>query len=185
VTSPVALTLGAQAESEQAERDRLAAAHERACWRAEYAHLLHDVGPGQQVPRVRREPRQGPEGGDGMSARLWLSTLPSTNPAFGPLHQAESMLQEHLETDWQPLERGHMQAVSEAARGADFADLDKRAESLRAEADRLREQSKRAGGEGAAAVHRAELESLGYALGVTAVRVAVRVREQAGMGVAA
>jgi uncharacterized protein with beta-barrel porin domain len=50
VTSPMALTLGAQAESEQAERDRLAAAHERACWRAEYAHLLHDADPDSKFP---------------------------------------------------------------------------------------------------------------------------------------
>lgn len=106
--------------------------------------------------------------------RLWLLNLPSTNAAFAPLHQAESMLREHLDTDWQPLERGHMQAVSEAAWGADLADLDVRAESMRAEADRLQEQSKRAGGDGASAVHRARLEALGYALGLTAVRVAIR-----------
>jgi hypothetical protein len=116
---------------------------------------------------------------------LWLSTLPSTDPAFGPLHQAESMLREHLDTDWQPLERGHMQAVSEAAWGADLADLDERADSLRTEASQLREQSMRAGGEGASAVHRAELEALGYALGVTAVRVALREHNEAQMGVAA
>lgn len=116
---------------------------------------------------------------------LWLITLESTDPAFGPLHAAESMLREHLDTDWQPLERGHMQAVSEAAWGANLADLDARADDLRAEASRLREQDMQSGGGNATAVHLAELEALGFALGVTAVRVAIREHDEAQIGVAA
>lgn len=118
-------------------------------------------------------------------SRLWLNSLESSDPAFGPLHVAESMLREHLDTDWQPLERGHWQAVSEAAWGADLTALDARADSLRAEAGRLREQDMQSGGGNATAVHVAELEALGFALGVTAVRVAIREHDEAQIGVAA
>lgn len=117
-----------------------------------------------------------------MSARLWLSTLPSTDPAFAPLQRAEFLSDPG---DWEALAFWHRQAMAEAAWGADLDVLDARANELRAKAARIREEDQRQGGTNVLAVHAAELEALGYALGVTAARVAIRTHTQAGMGVAA
>jgi hypothetical protein len=120
-----------------------------------------------------------------VNERFWLQQLPSTDPAFKPLHQAEDMLQETADLDFPILERAHKQAVDEAAFGRSLHALDVRAEELRATAQELRAQDMREGGHNAAAVHAAEVTALGYALGVTAVRVAIREHTQHDMGAAA
>lgn len=111
-----------------------------------------------------------------MSARLWLWKLPSTDPAFAPLQQAAYMLLESVDTDWPVLAQAHRQAMNEAAWGADLDSMEARANELRATAARLREEDQRQGGSNVLAVHEAELEALGYALGLTAVRVAIHDR---------
>jgi hypothetical protein len=122
-----------------------------------------------------------------VSARLWLRDLPSTDPVFAPLQQAAHMLLESVDADWPVLERAHRRAVDEAAWGADLDAMEAQANGLRAKASRLREEDQRQGGANVLAVHAAELEALGYALGLTAARVAIRAHElaQAGTGVAA
>lgn len=120
-----------------------------------------------------------------MTGMFWLDKLPSTDPVFEPLHQAEDMLRESADADFPVLERAHKQAVSDAAWGHSMQVLDTRAEALRATAARLRKQDMGQGGTNVLAVHVAEVEALGYALGVTAVRVAIREHAQAGMQVAA
>lgn len=117
--------------------------------------------------------------------RIWLRELPSTDPVFAPLQQAAHMLLESVDADWPALKRAHAQAVDEAAWGSGLEALEERAAGLRAKADRLREEDQRQGGSNVLAVHAAELEALGYALGLTAVRVAIRAREQEPAGVAA
>lgn len=122
-----------------------------------------------------------------MSARLWLRKLPTTDPVFAPLQQAAYMLLESVDADWPVLELAHKQAVDEAAWGADLDALEERANGLRAKASRLLEEDQRQGGCNVLAVHAAELEALGYALGLTAARAAIRDHDtaQAGIEVAA
>lgn len=106
--------------------------------------------------------------------RIWLSQLPSTDPAFGPLQRAERLSDPE---DWQVLAFWHRQAVAEAAWGAGLDAMEDRAREKREfaarQAERADDPSDLPG------VHAAELEALGYALGLTAVRVAVRDRQQA------
>jgi hypothetical protein len=102
-----------------------------------------------------------------MSSTFWLATLPSTDPAFAPLQWAAV---------WNPkefaaLEQAHHQAVTDAAWGRDLETLDERAEELRLFAQHDDEPRDKAEAE---VWRRDELEALGYALGVTAVRVALR-----------
>lgn len=106
-----------------------------------------------------------------MSARLWLRDLPSTDPAFAPLQRAEWLSSPE---DWDQLAFWHRQAVAEAVWGADLDVLEERAEEKHVRASRLREEDKRRGGLNVLAVHAVELEALGYALGLTAARVAIR-----------
>jgi hypothetical protein len=116
--------------------------------------------------------------------RIWLSQLPSTDPAFAPLQRAEHLSDPE---DWQVLAFWHRQAVAEAAWGASLDVMEDRARDKRDRAAELREQDKQQGGTNAVAVHTAELEALGYALGLTAARAAIRTHElaQTGTGVAA
>lgn len=119
-----------------------------------------------------------------MSARYWLAELPSSDAAFTPLHRAAEMDPE----DFPGLEVAHRQAVLEATWGADLAVLDERAENLRELAARLAARLAERDDDGSDAdhVHAAEVEALGYALGLTAVRVAIRTHQpaRADMGVA-
>jgi hypothetical protein len=103
-----------------------------------------------------------------VSRRFWIDQLPSTDAAFGPLRRALELDPE----EWQDLERAHRQAVSDATWGHDLDAMEARAESLRRFADRQAERDD--DGTDAAHVRSAELEALGYALGLTAVRVAIR-----------
>ena len=114
-----------------------------------------------------------------MSARYWLSTLPSTDPAFDALQRAGELSPD----DFQDLKRAHQQAVNEAMFGKDPAALDERAGELHAYALRL--AARYEGEPDQRPVHSAELEALGYALGVTAVRYAIRVHDQAQVGAVA
>jgi len=120
-----------------------------------------------------------------MNERFWLRKLPPTDPAFLPLHQAEAMLQETADLDFPVLAQAHQQAVNEAAFGHSLHVMDVQAEALRVTADRLRATNMREGGINATAVRRAEITALGYALGVTAVRVALREHTQHDMEAAA
>ena len=113
--------------------------------------------------------------------RMWLAALESTDPAFGPLQRAEVLSPPE---DWSALAFAHWQAVTEAAWGAGLDVMEERALDKRAFAARHAERADDDGSD-AAYVHSAELEALGYALGLTAVRVAIRAHGQAGMGVAA
>lgn len=115
-----------------------------------------------------------------MSARFWIDRLPSTDPAFASLHRAAEMSPE----DWPALERAHRQARSEAAWGKSLDAMEEAAETLHDLAVRLAERDD--DGSDKAAVHAAELVALGYALGLTAVRVAIRTHDGvAGTGRAA
>ncbi len=105
---------------------------------------------------------------------IWLSLLPSTDPAFAALQRAEHLSEPE---DWPLLAHAHQQAVSEAAWGADLDVMEERAQDKQAFAARLAERDD--DGSDAAAVHSAELEALGYALGLTAVRYAIHVHDQA------
>jgi hypothetical protein len=103
---------------------------------------------------------------------FWLATLPSTDPAFAPLQRVEAM----NPAAFPALEQAHHQAVLDAAWGRDLETLDERAEELRAFAthdDAPRDQAE------ADVWRRDELEALGYALGVTAVRVALAEHREA------
>lgn len=115
-----------------------------------------------------------------MTARFWLDQLPSTDPAFAPLHMAEQLADP---ADWPLLAQAHRQACSDAAWGRDLEVMEARAEGLLSVAARLAERDD--DGSDAVHVHRAEVEALGYALGLTAVRVAIRAHDQAGSAVAA
>lgn len=110
---------------------------------------------------------------------LWLASLPSTDPAFTPLHRAERMC---AEEEYPTLARAHHQAFLDASWGHSLDELDERAASLHqtalAQADRINWP------EDAPAAHRDALEAQGYALGVTAVRVALREHGQDDMAAA-
>jgi hypothetical protein len=110
-----------------------------------------------------------------MMSRYWLQLLPSSDPAFATLRRAAEMTSE---ADWPVLERAHQQAVWDAAWGADLSVLDARAKALRGIADRFAERNY--DGVFTRTVCEAEVEALGYALGLTAVRVAIRTHDQAG-----
>ena len=111
-----------------------------------------------------------------MSARLWLSQLPSTDPAFAPLQRAEWLSSPE---DWDRLAFWHRQAVAEAAWGADLDALEERAEEKRDLAGRLADRADHPSDQ--PGVHAAELEALGYALGLTAARVAIRNHDSADL----
>lgn len=115
-----------------------------------------------------------------MTARFWLDALPSTDPVFAPLQNAE-----HLSdpADWRVIEQAHKQACSEAAWGKPLAAMDAKAAELREYAARMHERD--ADGEDDGLLTSADLEALGYALGVTAVRVAIRQHHHTDMGRAA
>lgn len=91
--------------------------------------------------------------------RLWLSTLPSTDPAFEPLNRAAAMCDD---TEWPLLWNAHQQAIADAAWGHDLNAMDARAK-------RMHENAADSGD---------LLEAMGYALGVTAVRVAIREQHE-------
>jgi hypothetical protein len=112
-----------------------------------------------------------------MMDRFWLQLLPSSDPAFETLHRAEQFTDP---ADWPVLERAHQQARWDAAWGADLATLETRAEALVAVAARFEERNH--DGLFDATVHDAEVEALGYALGLTAARVAIRQHDQAQAG---
>lgn len=99
---------------------------------------------------------------------LWLINLPADDPAFEPLRRAQGMDPE----DSIPLARAHRQAINDAAWGRD---VDYTASLLR-EQTRHRDESRDA--REAEALRAAELEALGYALGATAVHVAIRERAE-------
>ena len=103
-----------------------------------------------------------------MIARFWLINLPSTDAAFDQLHHAAEINPD----EFADLARGHRMAVLEAAFGRSLVRLEVKARALHKAAERV---GKRA----------AQLEAMGYALGVTAVRVAIRERHEAAeLGVA-
>lgn len=114
-----------------------------------------------------------------MTARWWLSKLPSTDAAFTALHRAAELAPPE---DFPRLELAHQQAVADAKFGKDPAVLDERATELHEYALRLAARYK--GDPDQRPVHSAELEALGYALGVTAARYAIRVHDQAQAGIA-
>ena len=110
-----------------------------------------------------------------MTARLWLGVLPSSDPAFAPLARAAELDPE----EFAALEWAHRKAVLDAAWGKSLGALDARAEELRLLT--VHDHEPRDDAE-AQAWRRDELEALGYALGVTAVRVAIREHDEAQAG---
>jgi hypothetical protein len=107
-----------------------------------------------------------------VSSTFWLATLPSTDPAFAPLQRAAELSPDEFPALWS----AHQQAVTDAAWGRDLDGLKERAEFLREFAthdDEPRDQDE------ADVWRRDELEAIGYALGVTAVKVALRERREA------
>jgi len=102
-----------------------------------------------------------------VTARFWLDKLPSTDPAFAPLQRVAAMDPEEFGT----LAQAHRQAMSEAAWGHSLEALDARAEELRLATIHDDEPWDARQAE---VWRRDELEAIGYALGVTAVRVAIR-----------
>jgi hypothetical protein len=112
-----------------------------------------------------------------MTSRFWIDQLPSTDAAFAPLQRAEHLSDPE---DWPALAFAHRQAVSQAAWGADLDVLEERAQAFRSYAARLAERD-----DDGSDVHSAELEALGYALGLTAVRVAIRSHNKTETGAAA
>lgn len=116
-----------------------------------------------------------------MTAHLWLTSLPPSDEAFAPLQRAEWLSDPE---DVGALAFGHRQAVLQAAWGKSPAELEAEAERLRevaaAWAERNDDHSDDAG------VHAAELEALGFALGITSALYAIRVHDaaQAEFGVA-
>jgi hypothetical protein len=116
-----------------------------------------------------------------MSPRFWLDQLPSTDPSFAPLQLAEQLSEP---ADWPILAQAHRQARSDAAWGKPLDVLEAQSAELLEVAARLKERddddtdNKR--------LTPADLEALGYALGLTSVRVAIRNHEApAGIGRAA
>jgi len=114
-----------------------------------------------------------------MNERFWLQQLPSTDPAFTPLHRAEFLSDPE---DIPALQTAHRQAVLDAAWGHDMTDLERREEGLRETVARLQDRDDE---RDAGYIHAAEIEALGYALGVTAVRVAIREHTQHDLEAAA
>lgn len=112
-----------------------------------------------------------------MMDRFWLQLLPSSDPAFEPLQRAEQFTDPQ---DWPVLELAHQQARWDAAWGADLAILEARAAELVAIAARFAERNH--DGMFTDTAHDAEVEALGYALGLTAARVAIRHHDQAHAG---
>lgn len=108
-----------------------------------------------------------------MTAHLWLTVLPPSDEAFAPLQRAELMSPE----DFPLLALGHRQAVLQAAFGKSPSELEEEAERLRAVAARWAERNE--DHEDDAGVHAAELEALGFALGVTSAQVAIRMHDAA------
>jgi hypothetical protein len=102
-----------------------------------------------------------------MTARLWMSKLPSTDPAFGPLQRAAEMDPE----EFAALAQAHRQAMLEAAWGHSLETLDAKAEELRLATVHDDEPWDARQAE---VWRRDELEAIGYALGMTAARVAIR-----------
>jgi len=111
-----------------------------------------------------------------MSARLWLSQLPSSDPTFAPLQRAEWLSSPE---DWDQLAFWHRQAVAEAAWGADLDVMEGKARELRDLAARLADRADDPAD--VPGVHAAEMEALGYALGLTAARVAIRTHDSADL----
>lgn len=116
-----------------------------------------------------------------MTAHLWLTALPPSDEAFAPWQRAEFLSDPE---DFPALALGHRQAVLQAAFG-------KPAEELEAEALRLREVAaawaeRNDDHSDDAGVRAAELEALGFALGITSALYAIRVHDaaQAEFGVA-
>ena len=107
----------------------------------------------------------------------WLRALPADDPAFAPLRRAMEM----DPPDVWILARAHRLAVEEAIAGAD---VDYRADMLHVQSMHACDPDDWAQ---AQQWHREQVHAIGYALGVTAVHVAVRERagHLAGMGVAA
>lgn len=114
-----------------------------------------------------------------MSARYWLAQLPSTDDAFIPLHRLEWMSDED---EYPLLETAHRQAVRDASWGHPLVALEERAAKLLAAAETRAKEAHWP--EDEVAAHRAHLEAQGYALGVTAVRVALRAHRQDDMAAA-
>lgn len=114
-----------------------------------------------------------------MSNLYWLAQLPSTDDAFIPLHRLELLADE---ADYPLLELAHRQAVRDASWGHPLVALEERAAKLLADAEAQADRAHWP--EDQAAVHRSELEAQGYALGVTAVRVALRAHCQDDMAAA-
>lgn len=114
-------------------------------------------------------------------SRLWLSLLESADPVFAALQRAEFLSPPE---DWSVLAFAHQQAMTEAAWGADLNVMEQRARDRQVLAGRMAERDD--DGSDAGHVHAAELEALGYALGLTAATAAIRVHDQAqaGLGVA-
>jgi len=110
-----------------------------------------------------------------MTDLSWLAELPADDPAFAPLHRAAELDPE----DFLAL------SVTDGACGYSLGALDAHAEGMRTTAARMREQDMRLGGPNPTGVHAAEIAALGYALGVTAVRVAIREHDEQPMAVAA
>lgn len=115
-----------------------------------------------------------------MTKLLWLSTLPSTDDAFIPLHRLEWMCDG---AEYPLLARAHRQAFIDASWGHPMEVLEERAAELHAHANSQVEHAHWPDDE--AAAHRDALEAQGYALGVTAVRVAMREHSQDDMAGAA
>jgi hypothetical protein len=115
-----------------------------------------------------------------MTKLLWLALLPSSDDAFIPLHRLEWMSDED---EYPLLAAAHRQAVQEASWGHPLVALEERAAKLLATAEARAEEAHWP--EDEAAAHRDALEAQGYALGVTAVRVALREHRQDDMAGAA
>lgn len=93
-----------------------------------------------------------------MIPRFWLMSLPADDPAFAPLRHAKVISDPE---EYPRLREGHRQAVIDAARGCSLRQLRITERSMLRDARHTRSRVD-------------ELEAWGYALGVTAVRVALR-----------
>lgn len=93
-----------------------------------------------------------------MIPRFWLMDLPADDPAFAPLRRAAVISPD----EYPQIREGHRQAVIDAAAGCSLKTL-KITERLMRRDTRSRDD---------------ELEAWGYALGVTAVRVALREHDE-------
>ena len=114
-----------------------------------------------------------------MSTFYWLAQLPSTDAAFDSLHRLEHFSND---SEYRLLEQAHRQAILDASWGHSLKVLEERATKLRDYADA---QADRANWpEDKTAADRDALEAKGYALGVTAVRAALRAHSQDDMAAA-